>query len=141
MTTGRINQVDIVPPSEGQRRSIALTSQGGLTNSPATECRRPPLDMTPKESSHMNSRLHFRARRRQAQQSQPESNTACRCVTRTQDITVYQITSTHDRSAKGTLCQICRVAPVSTTSTEIAQARSPNSSRRYEVTKTTSDYP
>ena len=133
MTTGRINQVDIVPPSEEQPRHIALTkgsldtyialtkrqprhihrtyqrqprhmhrtypkaasthtshlpsaasthtshlpkgsldthialtigsldtshlpSHGGLPNSFATECRRPPQGMTPRESSHMKSR-------------------------------------------------------------------------------------
>ena len=173
MTTGRINQVDIVPPSEEQPRHIALTkgsldtyialtkskprhihrtyqrqprhmhrtypkaasthtshlpsaasthtshlpkgsldtyialtigsldtshlpSHGGLPNSFATECRRPLQGMTLKESSHVKTQLHFRARKGQAQQPQPESNTAFRCISGPQGTTVYQIPRTRD---------------------------------------------
>ena len=48
---------------KGSRETPRLPSHGGLTNSLATECRRPPQGMTPKESSHMNSQLHFRTRK------------------------------------------------------------------------------
>ena len=137
MTTGRINQVGIVPPWEGQSRSTALTSHSGLTNSFATECRRPLQGMTPKESSHVNSQLHFRARKRQAQQPQPESNTAFRCISGTQGTAVYQITRTRDWSAKGTLkkpCAASEAPKLARTRPEMSSPREPRKPKLRKIT-------
>ena len=53
---------------KGSLDTSHLPSHGGLPNSFATECRRPPQGKTPRESSHMKSRL-------QLQSSQKASST------------------------------------------------------------------
>ena len=161
MTTGRINQVDIVPPSEEQPRHIALTkgsldtyialtqrqprhmhrtyqrqprhmhrtypkaasthtshlpkgsldtshlpSHGGLPNSFATECRRPPQGMTHRKSSHMKSRGRHQSSHQATSTTAAWDEHSFRCIQGTQQTIVHGMPNTHHRITSGTRTQL-----------------------------------
>ena len=140
MTTGRINQVDIVPPSEEQPRHIALTIPRWFAKQfcnwmPKAAARHDPQRELPHELPAAS------------QNSQEASSTITAGVEhslplhfKNPKVTVYQITRTHDWSAKGTLIKRPCAAPDSTTSTRvtISEHRAPPGDR---ATETTTSYP